>query len=272
MLHMLSIITAFNACCGSWINDLHLINLSCMLCIPSTDQSAIHLECSIYILVIGLWCIRFILYVWKYKKAYCHWSMQTVHTITTDVCDIRYRSTMHVIILRCMVSIDHAFWKRCPSMTVACVSSYQSYQSMIHAMIYDTSALTPVLIFRSYTWRYCYQIWNVSSLLYSVPDGIMFTMRNQCRQWWEINDGNVWTATSMLSMFINMRNVTLMLPDVVQTDDMYIDAVLWSIDVLVYHAMYIVHIIDQRRMLCMPSIDACYTCHQLCHSSNVSLL
>jgi hypothetical protein len=58
-----------------------------------------------------------------------------------------------------------------------------------------------------------------------------------------------------------------MLPDVVQTDDMSIDAVLWSIDVLVYHAMYNVHIIDQRRMLCMPSIDACYTCHQLCHNS-----
>ena len=30
---------------------------------------------------------------------------------------------------------------------------------------------------------------------------------------------------------------------------------------LVYHAMYVVHILDQRRMLRMPSIDACYTCH-----------
>ena len=36
---------------------------------------------------------------------------------------------------------------------------------------------------------------------------------------------------------------------------------------LVYHAMYAVHIIDQRRMLRMSSVDACYTYYHFCHNS-----
>ena len=95
------------AYCQFIMHTISIVNLSwAIYC-----RSAIHLKCSIYILVISLWCMRFIIYVWQYKKAYCHWSMHTVHTISywcmrqmLSIYDACYRIKMLVIDWSCILT------------------------------------------------------------------------------------------------------------------------------------------------------------------------
>ena len=94
-----------------------------------------------------------------------------------------------------------------------------------------------------------------------------------------INDGNVWTATSILSMFINMQNLHYCFP--ISFKQMTCLSMLnYEVSMYYLRILHILSIYDARYacscyvnvcwsimqcmlyMLHMPSIDACYTCHQ----------